>query len=47
MDIAYGIKVLPSDDPYIQVIEQAVHDLSNASIPGAFLVVSNEDRWLN
>ncbi|KAJ7211168.1 cytochrome P450 [Mycena pura] len=38
MDIAYGIKVLPSDDPHIQVVEQAVHNLSNASIPGAFLV---------
>ncbi|KAJ7211176.1 cytochrome P450 [Mycena pura] len=38
MDIAYGIKVLPSDDPYIQMVEQAVHNLSNASIPGAFLV---------
>ncbi|KAJ6484172.1 cytochrome P450 [Mycena sanguinolenta] len=38
MDIAYGIKVLPSDDPYIQVIEQAMHNLSNACIPGAFLV---------
>ncbi|KAF7336122.1 Cytochrome P450 [Mycena venus] len=38
MDIAYGIKVLPSEDPYIQVIEQAMHNLSNASIPGAFLV---------
>ncbi|KAF7369664.1 Cytochrome P450 [Mycena venus] len=38
MDIAYGIKVLPSDDPYIQLAEKAMHDLSNASIPGAFLV---------
>ncbi|KAF7368174.1 Cytochrome P450 [Mycena venus] len=38
MDIAYGIKVLPSDDPYIQMVEKAMHDLSNASIPGAFLV---------
>jgi hypothetical protein len=47
MDITYGIKVLLSDDPYIQVIEQAMQNLSNASIPGAFLVVSNEDRWLN
>ncbi|KAJ7257102.1 cytochrome P450 [Mycena rebaudengoi] len=38
MDIAYGIKVLPSHDPYIQMAEKAMHDLSNASIPGAFLV---------
>ncbi|KAF7358497.1 hypothetical protein MVEN_00900400 [Mycena venus] len=38
MDIAYGIKVLPSDDPYIQMAETAMHDASNASIPGAFLV---------
>ncbi|KAF7333787.1 Cytochrome P450 [Mycena venus] len=45
MDIAYGIKVLPSDDPYIQMVEKAMHDLSNASIPGAFLVVSNEDTF--
>ncbi|KAJ6618922.1 cytochrome P450 [Mycena sp. CBHHK59/15] len=38
MDIAYGIKVLPSDDSYIQMAEKAAHDVSNASIPGAFLV---------
>ncbi|KAF7336336.1 Cytochrome P450 [Mycena venus] len=38
MDITYGIKVLPSKDPYIQLVEKVMQDFSNASIPGAFLV---------
>ncbi|KAF7354308.1 Cytochrome P450 [Mycena venus] len=38
MDIAYGIKVLPSNDPYIQMAEKAAKSISIAGIPGAFLV---------
>ncbi|KAJ7065520.1 cytochrome P450 [Mycena amicta] len=37
MDIAYGIKV-PEADPYINMIEEAMHALAKATIPGAFLV---------
>ncbi|KAJ7065498.1 cytochrome P450 [Mycena amicta] len=38
MDIAYGIKVRAEADPYIDMIEEAMHGLSIATIPGAFLV---------
>ncbi|KAJ7065516.1 cytochrome P450 [Mycena amicta] len=38
MDIAYGIKVRAEADPYIDTIEEAMHGLSIASMPGAFLV---------
>ncbi|KAJ7065515.1 cytochrome P450, partial [Mycena amicta] len=38
MDIAYGIKVRAEADPYIDMIEEAMHGLSVASMPGAFLV---------
>ncbi|KAF8210798.1 cytochrome P450 [Mycena galopus ATCC 62051] len=38
MDITYGIDVRYSDDQYIRIAEEAMHGLSVASIPGAFLV---------
>lgn len=38
MSIAYGIEVLPKDDPYISVAEQAIQALATAVAPGAFLV---------
>ncbi|KAJ6580672.1 cytochrome P450 [Mycena capillaripes] len=38
MDVTYGIGVHSSDDPYIQIAKDAVHGVSVASIPGAFLV---------
>ncbi|KAJ7065511.1 cytochrome P450 [Mycena amicta] len=38
MDIAYGIKVRTEADPYIDMNEEAMHGLSVASMPGAFLV---------
>ncbi|KAF4616266.1 hypothetical protein D9613_008317 [Agrocybe pediades] len=38
MSIAYGIDVLPKDDPYITAAEQGVHPLVAAGVPGAFLV---------
>jgi hypothetical protein len=34
----YGIDVLPTGDPYIQLAEQAMEAASEASIPGSFLV---------
>ncbi|KAF9458367.1 cytochrome P450 [Collybia nuda] len=38
MDITYGIKVSDSDDPYVTTAEEALHGLSQAGIPGRFLV---------
>ncbi|KAJ6582748.1 cytochrome P450 [Mycena sp. CBHHK59/15] len=38
MSVAYGIDVLPSDDPYITVAEEAIHTLSVANIPRKYLV---------
>ncbi|KAJ7467466.1 cytochrome P450 [Mycena latifolia] len=38
ISVAYGIDVLPADDPYIALSERAVHSAHEASIPGRFLV---------
>ncbi|KAJ7880182.1 cytochrome P450 [Mycena leptocephala] len=38
MDITYGIRVRSSNDPYVNMAEEAMHGLSVASIPGTFLV---------
>jgi hypothetical protein len=38
MDIAYGITVQESDDPYISIAEEALMGLSEAAVPGAFWV---------
>ncbi|KAJ6580647.1 cytochrome P450 [Mycena capillaripes] len=38
MDVTYGIGVHSSDDPYIHIAKDAMHGVSVASIPGAFLV---------
>jgi len=40
MSVAYGINVLPANDPYVTLAEHAVHTLVNASIPGRFFVDS-------
>ncbi|KAF7977304.1 hypothetical protein HWV62_4283 [Athelia sp. TMB] len=40
MDIAYGIEVLPENDPYLDIAEAAVKAFNDASVPGAFLVDS-------
>ncbi|KAJ7609994.1 cytochrome P450 [Mycena polygramma] len=37
MSVAYGIDVLPVNDPYISLAEQAVESGAEASIPGKFL----------
>lgn len=34
----YGIKVLPTNDPYIDIAERAFAAGSEAAIPGKFLV---------
>jgi hypothetical protein len=44
MDVTYGIRVRSSDDPYINLVEAAMHGFSIATIPGTFLVVS---PWLS
>ncbi|KAJ7032293.1 cytochrome P450 [Mycena alexandri] len=38
LGVAYGIKVLPVDDPYIALAERAVQSAAEASIPGRFMV---------
>ncbi|KAJ7640572.1 cytochrome P450 [Mycena rosella] len=38
MSVAYGIDVLPKDDPYISLGEQAIQSGNDASLPGKFLV---------
>lgn len=38
MDVTYGIKILPENDPYIKTAEEAMSRLSEAVIPGSFLV---------
>ncbi|KAG6875967.1 hypothetical protein C0992_001649 [Termitomyces sp. T32_za158] len=38
MTVAYGIDVLPENDPYIAIAETAMHGMSEVTIPGAFLV---------
>ncbi|KAF8884004.1 cytochrome P450 [Infundibulicybe gibba] len=40
MSIAYGLDVLPKDDPYIATAERAVHPMVAAAVPGTFLVDS-------
>ncbi|KAF7296433.1 Cytochrome P450 [Mycena chlorophos] len=38
MDVTYGIEVQPKNDPYIQVVTDAMHAFALTSVPGAFLV---------
>ncbi|KAF9016760.1 cytochrome P450 [Hymenopellis radicata] len=38
LGIAYGLDVLPKNDPYIQVAEAGLQSLAQAAAPGAFLV---------
>ncbi|KAJ6529442.1 cytochrome P450 [Mycena vulgaris] len=40
MSVAYGINVLPKNDPYVVLAEHAVNALQTAIIPGRFLVDS-------
>jgi hypothetical protein len=39
MSVAYGIDVLPSDDPYVTLAHKAVRTFSIAAVPGVYLVV--------
>ena len=38
MNVAYGISIKNSDDPYISTAEIAVNGFAEAGIPGSFLV---------
>ncbi|PFH47986.1 hypothetical protein AMATHDRAFT_6246 [Amanita thiersii Skay4041] len=38
MSIAYGLDILPENDPYIELSEKGVFPLMIAAVPGAFLV---------
>lgn len=38
LDIAYGIEVLPANDPYIKTAEEALGSVGQAAFPGAYLV---------
>ncbi|KAJ7080694.1 cytochrome P450 [Mycena epipterygia] len=38
MSVAYGINVLPSNDPYVTLAHKAVHTFAIATVPGLYLV---------
>lgn len=38
--LAYGINVLPVDDPHVEIAEKALQGLVATGVPGAFLVDS-------
>ena len=38
MNIAYGIDVQESDDPYLSLAEEALNGLNEGAIPGAFWI---------
>ncbi|KAF8214432.1 cytochrome P450 [Mycena galopus ATCC 62051] len=38
MDVAYGIDVLPSDDPWVTLAHEAVQTFAIGTVPGAYLV---------
>ncbi|KAJ7676990.1 cytochrome P450 [Mycena polygramma] len=38
LGVAYGIKVLPQDDPFVTLAAEAIHTLVIATMPGRFLV---------
>lgn len=38
MAIAYGIDVLPKNDPYIEAAEKGLATVAIAAVPGAYLV---------
>src|SRR5258708_1229228 len=38
MDIAYGIQIKDKSDEYIHIAESALEGMSEAAVPGAFLV---------
>ncbi|KAJ7722030.1 cytochrome P450 [Mycena metata] len=40
INVAYGIDVLPVDDPYVALAEEGIQAGTGAAIPGKFLVVS-------
>ncbi|KAJ7840998.1 cytochrome P450, partial [Mycena leptocephala] len=40
MSVVYGIEILPSNDPYVSLAYEAVETLSNAGVPGKYLVDS-------
>jgi hypothetical protein len=39
MSIAYGIDTLPSNDPYMVTAEAAIDAITEAIVPGRYLVV--------
>lgn len=38
MDVVYGIRILPKDDPYVEIVEKGARSIGEALVPGAFLV---------
>ncbi|KAJ6569258.1 cytochrome P450 [Mycena capillaripes] len=50
MSAAYGISVLPSNDPYVDLARKAIHAFSVANVPGLYLVdtfpiLKHVPRW--
>jgi hypothetical protein len=40
MSIAYGIDVLPMNDPYLKLLQESMHGLAEARVSGKYLVAS-------
>ncbi|KAJ7146683.1 cytochrome P450 [Mycena epipterygia] len=40
MNVTYGITIQPSNDPYVDLVKEAMHVISVGSVPGQFLVDS-------
>lgn len=38
VDIAYGFDVLPENDPFLSLVQETLDSLSEATVPGRFLV---------
>jgi len=38
ISVTYGLPIKPTNDPYIEIAEKAVHQLALAVVPGKYLV---------
>jgi hypothetical protein len=38
LSLAYGLRIHPSDDPWIKLAERTVHVITEAGVPGKYLV---------
>ena len=38
ISVTYGLPIKPTNDPYIEIAEKAVHQLALVVVPGKYLV---------